>query len=150
VHRRTLILGLVAISCATARRAAAWTLITPEEAARDQAAPHIAPSFAALPPGGPTIEVEQPDPNKPITPPVTIRLRFVPQGTATIDIGSFRVLYGWLQIPITDRILQHAQVTQTGLVATDADIPPGKYSIRIEIADNLHRVGARDFAFTVE
>jgi hypothetical protein len=149
VRRRTLILGLVAISCAPARRAAAWTLITPDEFARDQAAPHIAPSFAAPPPGGPVIEVDQPDPTKPIRPPVTIRLRFIPQGTAQIDAASFRVTYGWLRLDITSRILEHAQVTQSGLVATNVDISPGTYSITLQIADNLHRVGMRTFDFAV-
>ena len=149
MHRRTLILALVSISCALARRAAAWTLITPEEFARDQSAPHITPRLAAPPPGGPVIEVDRPDATKPIATPVTIRLRFIPQGGATIDVASFRVTYGWLHLDITSRILEHAQVNQSGLVATNADISSGKYSITLEIADNLHRVGTRTFDFTV-
>src|SRR5215469_15593987 len=73
VRRRTFVLALVSISCALARRAAAWTLITPEEFARDQSAPHITPrGLAAPPPGGPVIEVDRPDATKPITTPVTI------------------------------------------------------------------------------
>jgi len=150
VRRRTFILALVSISCALSRRAGAWTLITPEEFARDQSAPHITPrGLAPLRLGGPVIEVDRPDATKPITTPVTIRLRFIPQGGATIDVASFRVTYGWLHLDITSRILEHAQVNQSGLVATNADISSGKYSITLQIADNLHRVGTRTFDFTV-
>jgi len=149
VHRRTLILGGIAISCATASRAAAWTLVTKEELARDLAAPHLEKSNATIQPGAPMIEVEQPDETRPIKPPVTIRLRFLPQGNSKIELTSFRATYGWLALDITKRILEHAELKESGLIANNADISPGNYKITLQIADDLHRVGSRDFEFTV-
>lgn len=149
MHRRTLILGGIAISCATARRAAAWTLITNEELARELAAPRLEKSNATIQPGAPMIEVEQPDETKPIKPPVTIRLRFLPQGNSKIDLASFRATYGWLALDITKRILEHAEVAESGLLVNNADISPGNYKITLQIADDLHRVGSRAFEFTV-
>src|SRR5215472_15767535 len=118
MRRRTIIFGAIATSLTIARRAAAWTLISQAEADRDSAAPHVAQPFVALDShlarrrgladralGAPLIQVVQPDVTRPITPPVTIRLRFVPQGNSIIEIHSFRATFGWLAIDITDRIL---------------------------------------------
>ena len=156
MHRRTFIAGLLAVCgtlCATVRRAAAWDLFTQEEISRESAAPHnkVIP-FAAAPGGAPIIKVEEPDATKPIKPPVTIRITFQPQGTGTtIDPISFRATYGWLGIDITKRLLEHAKLSASGLVATNADIPPGSYRVTLQIADNRSppRVGVSTFEFTV-
>jgi hypothetical protein len=152
VSRRTLIFGLLALY-ATVCRAAAWALITKEEFERDSAAHHldrgIKKSFAATQAGAPFIEVAQPDETKPIKSPVTIRIHFRPKEGATIDLTSFRVTYGWLAVDITKRIIEHAHVTASGLLANNADIPAGHHRVTLQVADNMHRVGIRTFEFTV-
>jgi hypothetical protein len=152
MHRRTLISTLFtafAVLVATLRHSVAWVLVTQEEFEHDSIAPHNEAAPAAAQPGAPSIKVEEPDPAKPIKPPVTIRISFEPQGDATIDPSSFRATYGWLGIDITQRIVQHAKVSASGLVATNADVPPGTYRVTLQIADNRHRVGVRVFEFTV-
>jgi hypothetical protein len=160
VHRRTLIFGLFALF-ATVGRAAAWALITKEEFEQDSAAPHLDGSLAGTQPLSrsirpssrpydlPIIEVDQPDITKPIKPPVTIRIRFRPKEGATIDLTSFRVTYGSLALDITKRIIEHARVSASGLLANNADVPAGRHRVTLRVADNIHRVGIRTFEFTV-
>lgn len=130
-------------------RAGAWTLITEEEHEREKAAPPSVQAPSAAQPGAPTIDVDQPETSNPIKSPVTIRVSFHPQQGAAIDITSFRVTYGFLRIDITQRILDNAQLTASGLFAKDAQLPAGQYKVTLQIADNLHRVGARTVEFTV-
>jgi len=152
VDRRMLIFGLLTVSYVNPCRAAAWTLISKEEFEHDSSAPRfrfrgfVAPATQA---GAPVIEVDQPDETRPINVPVTIRLRFRPQGGAIIDLTSFRATYGWLAIDITQRIIEHAQVSASGLLANGADIPAGHHKVTLQVADNMHRVGMRTFEFTV-
>jgi hypothetical protein len=150
VRRRTLILGTVASSWIIVTRAKAWSLITKEEYEREKAAPHPdvqAPAVAQA--GAPTIDVDQPDASRPVRPPVTIRISFHPAQGSTIDVKSFRATYGFLGIDITQRILDNAQLTASGLFANDAQLPPGQYKVTLQIADNLHRVGTRTIEFSV-
>jgi hypothetical protein len=162
VHRRTLIFGLLALYATVCRaRAAAWALITKEEFELDSTAPHREESLAATqplsrsmrrtsrPPDAPIIELEQPNATKPIKPPLTIRIHFRPKEGATIDLTSFRVTYGWLALDITKRIIEHAHVSASGLLANNADIPAGRHRVTLQVADNMHRVGVRTFEFTV-
>jgi len=151
VYRRTLIFGLAAL-CATVSRAtaAAWALITKEEFEHDlSAAEPLSRSIQTSAPDVPVIQVEQPNQAKPIKPPLTIRVRFVPKAGAAIDPASFRITYGWLGVDITQRVLQHAHVSASGLSANNADIPAGHHRVTLQVADNMHRVGSRTFEFTV-
>jgi hypothetical protein len=100
-------------------------------------------------PDAPVIEVNQPDATKPIKPPVTIRIHFRPKEGATIDLASFRVTYGLLGVDITKRIIEHAHVSASGLLANNADVPAGHHRVTLQIADNMQRVGIRTFDFTV-
>ncbi|HXW72976.1 MAG TPA: hypothetical protein VEK34_16395 [Methylocella sp.] len=95
------------------------------------------------------IEVDQPDPTKPIKSPVTIRVRFLPKEGATIDLTSFRATYGSLALDITQRIVEHAHLSGSGLFAKNADIPSGRHRVTLQVGDNLHRIGVRTFEFTV-
>jgi hypothetical protein len=148
MKRRDIVLAGLTISGMTTfvSRALSWPLITEEqreEISRPQ--PEQAPAGQA-PAGPPTIEVEEPDPTKPIKSPVNIRIKFQAHGS-DIDPGSFRAFYGWFDI--TNRITQHAQITSSGLTANDAEIPAGQYSLTLQISDHLRRVGTRTFRFTV-
>ncbi len=151
MYRRTFIFGLLALY-ATVCRAAAWALITKEEFERDLAAAQpLSRSIhrASGPPDAPTIEVDQPNETKPIKPPLTIRVRFRPKEGATIDPTSFRVTYGSLGLDITQRVMEHAHVSASGLLANNADVPAGHHRVTLQVADNMHRVGSRTFEFTV-
>lgn len=144
MYRRTLLFGLIALYATAAK---AWDLITQDEFERDSVAPHPVTPLVGAPPGAPTIKVEQPDATMPIKPPVTIRISFLPKAGATIDPASFRATYGWLDI--TGRILEHAHVSPSGLLANNVNIPTGHHKVTLQIADNMHRVGAHTFEFTV-
>ena len=151
MHRRTLIFGPLALY-ATACRAAAWTLVTKQEfedslAATQPLSRSVRPASKLS--DGPIIEVAQPDETKPIRPPVTIRINFRPKEGATIDLTSFRVTYGSLGLDITTRIIEHAHLSASGILAKNADLPAGHHRVTLQIADNMHRVGIRMFEFTV-
>lgn len=152
MNRRAFVVGLLSVFASLAialRRAAAWTLITNDEFQAESRADR--PEGAAPLPqaGSPQIEVLKPDASKPVKSPVTIRIRFRPQAGATINPATFRARYGWLGIDITDRIIAHAQIDASGLSADNAEIPPGQYSVTLEIADTVGRVGTRAFTFRV-
>ena len=101
-------------------------------------------------PDAPAIQVIAPqDPNKPLTPPVTIRVQFKAQPGASIAVQTFQALYGFFNIDITSRLLQHAKVTADGLLAENVDIPAGDHRVTLEISDNEGRMGTRTFKFTV-
>jgi hypothetical protein len=150
VNRRDVGIALLTIYvCIGVSRAAAWELVTKEELKRESTSPRPSASPAQSQPGAPTIEVEQPDPTKPIKPPVTIRVLFKAQAGSTIDPKSFRAKYGWLGLDVTDRITSHAKIDASGLIAENADVPAGSYKITLQIADNLQRIGIRVLDFTV-
>jgi hypothetical protein len=125
----------------------AWHLITPQEEARDDVAPHI-----PAPPdrSGPlTIDLLRPDLSRPIRNPTTIELRFSPGPGGTINTGSFNATYGWLGIDVTRRLLEHAVITANGLVAHDVDLPPGNHRITLSIADTAGGSASRTFSLSV-
>jgi hypothetical protein len=100
----------------------------------------------------PTITVVKPDHSAPIQPPVDIDVEFKPTEGSTIDVGSLKVLYGFLKLDITQRILKApgVQVSADGLKANGAQLPAGSHKLLIEIADNLGRVGRQTLEFTVK
>jgi hypothetical protein len=124
-----------------------WTLVTPEEDARDSAAPHTpAPPGVPAPP---VIELLRPDISRPIRNPVTIELRFTPGSGPPVDMQTFRATYGWLGINITNRILAHATKTQNGLRAENVDLPLGDHRITLSIANTSGKRASQTFRFTV-
>jgi hypothetical protein len=148
--RRHLLLTAALLPATAARAAPMWSLVTVEEARRSMAQGPISLPRAITPPDAPAIVVVAPqDPDKPLTPPVTIRVQFKPQPGSTIAVKSFQALYGFFNIDITSRLLEHAKVTADGLLAENVDIPSGEHRVTLEIADNQGRVGTRTFKFTV-
>lgn len=125
----------------------AWRLVTPEEEARDDVAPHN-----PAPPdrSGPlTIDLLRPDLSRPVRNPTTIELRFSPGPGGTINIGSFNATYGWLGINVTRRLLEHAVITANGLVAHQVELPVGNHRITLSIADSAGRSASRTFSLSV-
>lgn len=99
--------------------------------------------YPAAAPRAPAIEVVEPDPRRPLRPPVSIRLNFRPGAGAAIEPASFRAYYGWFGLDITADLLRHATVSADGLVVERADIPSGRHKVTLVIADTLGRVGRR-------
>lgn len=124
-----------------------WELLTPDEEASDRAAPHV-PGPIDLP-APPEIELLRPDISTPIKNPVTIEARFRAGPGASINMGSFKAVYGWLGINITSRLLEHASKTPNGLVAENVDIPSGDHKVTLSIADNNGKTASRTFQFSV-
>jgi hypothetical protein len=100
----------------------------------------------------PTITVVKPDHSAAIRPPVDIDVEFAPSQGSTVNVGSLKILYGFLKLDITQRILKApgVQVSAAGLKASGAELPSGSHKLLIEISDNLGRVGRQVVEFTVQ
>jgi hypothetical protein len=100
----------------------------------------------------PSIVVVTPDSKAPIQPPVDIDLRFKPAAGANVNVASLKIMYGFLKLDITQRILQApgVQVTAAGLVAKGARLPSGTHKLLIQVSDNLGRAGSQLLEFTVK
>jgi len=128
-------------------KARAWPLITPDEEARDSAAPEaLAP--ADLPPP-PAIDLVRPDISGPVRNPVTIEVRFKAGANHPIDIRTFNATYGRLGINITGRLLEHAATTPDGLSAENVELPTGSHRVTLSIADTSGKTASRTFRFSV-
>jgi hypothetical protein len=117
-----------------------------------RAAPGAQLSLRAADFNAPTITVVKPDHSAPIQPPVDIDVHFTPAQGATINIATLKILYGFLKLDITQRILQApgVQVSAGGLKASGAQLPSGSHKLFIQVADNLGRTGRQPVEFTVQ
>lgn len=136
--------ALRAVPCAAQ---SPWALVTPQEDARDRAAPRV-PAPPDTPPP-PRIDVVRPDFSRPLQNPVTIEVRFSAGPGRAIAMQSFRATYGWLGINITNRLLQHAVKGPDSLSAANVNLPTGSHRITLSIADNVGKRGSRTFQFSV-
>src|SRR5262249_21299321 len=102
MHRRSLILGVVASSYFGIRGANAWPLVTRQQSQRENAAPHNETAPAPSRSGAPTIRIVEPDITRPVRSPVNIRIGFHAAPNARIAVNSLRVRYGFLGIDIPE------------------------------------------------
>lgn len=128
-------------------KARAWPLITPDEEARDNAAPE-GPPTADLPPP-PAIDLLRPDISGPVRNPVTIEVRFRAGSNHAIDMRTFNATYGRLGLDITRRLLEHATTTPDGLSAANVELPTGSHRVTLSIADTSGKTASRTFRFSV-
>jgi hypothetical protein len=155
MYRRLLLGGSFLALAVPARTAWAadgvWALVTPQEVAKDLAAPHapVAHTRGLPTPGAPQIVVDQPTAAETLHPPLNIRVRFVASAGTAINTTTFRATYGFLGIDITDRLLQHAQLNAQQLKADNVAIPAGDHRVTLTIADSQGRENSRTFQFTV-
>ena len=126
-----------------------WDLITPEEEARDNAAPHVSQPTPRAVLHSPVIDLRQPNLSRPIYNPTTINVQFRAAHGASIVMSTFRATYGWLGIDITARLLEHATKTANSLSAQNVDLPVGDHKITVSIADNHGRTGSRVLRMSV-
>jgi hypothetical protein len=136
-----------ALGIAPAAAQTSWKLITEEEDARDNVAPHT-PDPRDLP-APPTIDLVQPDISRPLQNPVTIEVRFGAGPGGAIDMRTFNATYGWLGINITRRLLDHVVTTPNGLAADNVELPPGDHRVTLSIADMSGKTASRTFRFSI-
>ena len=145
IARRTLLLVLPA---GVLRAEVPFSLVTEEEAIAGRTGPPP-PMTRAVNPGAPRIEIEAPDAARPLTPPLSFRLRFIAPPDAEIDPASFRALYGFFGLDITDRLRQHARIDRAGAVAENVAVPSGEHRVVMTVTDTRGRTGRREHRFTV-
>jgi hypothetical protein len=140
------LLGWVAMGSAQA-----FVLVTEEEAKQyntdmgSMVAPMSVPANVI-----PAIEVVNPHIMAgPLPSPVSIELTFRTDGAA-IDMKSFQALYGALRLDITDRIMEKAKVTASGLKIDNAQIPKGTHRLFLAVSDVKGRRTDRELRIQVQ
>jgi hypothetical protein len=147
--------ALVVGSMASTAVPTGFSLVSPDEYQSELTA-RAAPGAGFVPRAtdlnAPTITVVMPDPKGPIQPPVNIDVRFAAAEGASVNVASLRILYGFLKLDVTRRILDApgVQVSPTGLKASGAQLPSGSHKLVIEIADNVGRTARQVLEFTVK
>ncbi len=147
--------ALMAATVVSAAQHGGFDLLSEQESRSEQsarAAPGASLISKAADFDAPTIKVVQPDAHAPIQPPVDIDVRFTPAAGATVNISSLKILYGFLKLDITQRILgaPGVQVSPAGLKASGARLPSGSHKLVIEVADSLGRTARQALEFTVK
>jgi hypothetical protein len=81
--------------------------------------------------------------------PVRIEVAFTPAPGARIVPSSFRVLYGLLKIDLTERLRQHATVTENGVVVDGAKVPDGQHRLILQVADDKGNTAEQELRIRV-
>lgn len=63
---------------------------------------------------------------------------------------SFRVLYGAERVDITQRITRNTRVDAGGFTLENAQLPPGRHKLVLEVQDEKQRVAQRELRLQVE
>lgn len=149
INFRSLALGI--LGWAVMGSAQAFVLVTEDEAKRyntdmgSVVAPMSVPANVI-----PAIEVVNPQIMAgPLPSPVSIELTFRTDGAA-IDMKSFQALYGALKLDITDRIMEKAKVTASGLKIDNAQIPKGTHRLFLAVSDVKGRRTDRELRIQVQ
>ena len=125
-------------------------LITPQEAAMDPASDMPGGGFIAIGAEsdlGPKIEIVKPINGGSAPPPVEVEITFAQKGTP-VDPESLKVsVVKFINIDITDRVRVHASTT--GIHVPGAQIPSGRHTVRISIADKDGLRSVKDVTFEV-
>jgi len=83
------------------------------------------------------------------TSPLRIELVFETSGDARIVPSTFKVLYGFLKIDLTDSVRQNASVNEKGLLAEKAAVPKGKHRLFLQVSDDKGRTTEQELKVTV-
>lgn len=111
-----------------------------------------APPFRAksiAPKDAPLIELSAPKLSAPISSPTPIELKFQPTPPSAVKPETFKVLYGALELDITNRILKLAKVTESGVLVQEANLPKGKHKLLMVVEDTSGRKGNKSIEFEV-
>ncbi len=137
-----------------ARPAIAFELISATEAqmetqAEAAAPPEIRARVTPAPrPDATAIRVVSPSGGG-VAAPVRIEVAFKAAPGARIVPSTFRVLYGLLKIDLTDRMRQHATVTESGVVVEQAQVPEGQHRLILQVADDQGNTAEQELRLRV-
>ena len=147
--------GILAASTAGAATGSGFELLSDQEYQSELALRSAAPGATLTPKAAdfdaPVITVLKPDPATPIQRPFDIEVRFKAAEGASVDIASLKVMYGFLRLDVTRRILMApgVEVSAAGIAASGAWLPSGSHKVIIEVADNFGRKGRQRLEFNV-
>ncbi len=137
---------------ALASAPAGW-LVTAEEARRFRGEEgfHEPPALRARA-LVPQIDIVKPElaSNLKVKAPFPIAVMFRSQADAAVDPRTFKVMYGALKIDITNRLTGFVKVTQDGFTLDNANIPPGRHRLTLQVMDEKQRVAERELRLEVE
>ena len=150
-----MVAGLLGAALASAAPHAGFQLLSAQEYQSELAAratPGATITLRSADFDAPTISVIRPDHTAPIQPPVDIDVHFKAAQGASVNVASLKILYGFLKLDVTKRILNApgVQVSEAGLKASGAQLPSGSHKLAIEVADNIGRTGRQPLEFTVK
>lgn len=131
------------VTAAEAQQAARAELATtPSEARpRTRGLPRAAlPAIRVVTPGDPGVAVPAP---------LRIELAFSAAPGARIVPSTFRMRYGVLKIDLTERLRQHATVSEAGVVVEGARMPDGQHRLLMQVADDQGNVGEQELRLRV-
>ena len=137
--------GLVAIVLFTAGTAQATQLITEDEAKLPPPKGAIAVDRRGIL-RGPKVEIVSP--SGAAHSPLRLQLKFESFGGATINPDSVKVIY--LRSPnvdLTARVKPFIQAN--GIDMPQAELPPGEYTVRVDVKDSDGRPGTASFTLIV-
>lgn len=127
-----------------AQHAMATWLISPEEAALPEGT--VIHKRAIFP--GPKIEVSSPSAAAPVKSPVNLHVSFKPRNGATVDLSSVRISYLKKNaVDLTQRL--KGSISAEGIDYKNADIPPGKHTISVEVKDSNGNERTLEYTFVV-
>ena len=145
LRMKGMFLGFVAAGLMLSGAAQAVQLITEEEARLPPPKGAVALDKRGILRGP---KVEYVSMGETVHSPLHLRLKFQSFGGATIDPDSVRIIY--LRAPnvdLTPRIRPFVQ--STGIDIPDAELPPGEYTVRVDVKDSEGHSGTTSFVLKV-
>jgi len=142
---RNIVLGLVAVGLLFSGVSRATQLITEEEAKLPPPKGAVAADRRGILRGP---KVEFVSPGDAVSSPMRLQLKFESFGGAKIDPESVKVIF--LRTPnvdLTSRVKPFVQAD--GINMQDAELPPGDYTVRVDIKDSDGRPGTAIFTLKV-
>jgi hypothetical protein len=143
--KRTILLGLVVAGLLFSGPSRATQLITEEEAQLPPPKGAIAADRRGIM-RGPKVEFVSPGAS--VNSPLRLVLKFESFGGAKIDPDSVKVIF--LRSPnvdLTSRVKPFVQAD--GINMQDAELPPGEYTVRVDLKDSEGRPGTTIFTLKV-
>jgi hypothetical protein len=138
--------GVTALTFFLVCPAIAEVLITKGEAELP-ATPSIAMTTRGLT-RGPGIEQLSPHPDRSVSSPFPLRIKFQTRNNVEIDLDSIKLTYlKATPIDLTGRIKVH--VKPDGIEMNGAEVPPGTHSLRLDLKDKQGRVATAIIKLTV-
>ncbi|MGE5467098.1 MAG: hypothetical protein ACM3Y9_06710 [Ignavibacteria bacterium] len=144
------------LACASSAWAEPQWLVTPDDMRQEAAWVRQNPGATqfrtrAFTPGSPEIVVVSPASlTEPLKAPFPIRVSFKPKEGAAVKPETFRALYGFMKIDITERLTGRAKVGAEGIHVESANIPAGSHRLFLRVSDDRDREAETEIRFTVQ